>query len=89
MENFNSFVAIDFETLQAVATDGMLYNHLPIQVGKAKMNILIPSNESMVKYGCPPKGKIAETLRKGKQIMNVNELKEILCTFDMYEGELE
>lgn len=56
---------------------------------KAKMNILIPSNESMSKYGCPPKGKIAESLRKGKHIMNVNELKEILCTFDMYEGELE
>ena len=53
------------------------------------MNILIPSNESMAKYGCPPKGKIAEALRKGKLIMNVNELKEILYVFDMYEGELE
>lgn len=55
---------------------------------KACMHILIPSPSSMQKYGNPPKGKILDALKKGKQIMSVEELKEILIMYDLYEGEI-
>lgn len=56
---------------------------------KAAMHILIPSPRSMQKYGNPPSGKIAKALKKGKQIMNIEELKEILSDYGLYEGELD
>lgn len=56
---------------------------------KAAMHVLIPSERSMQKYGNPPSGKIAKALKKGKQIMSVEELREILVTYGLYEGELE
>lgn len=36
-EKVNAFASIDFETIQAVATDGKKYNHLPVSVGIVKV----------------------------------------------------
>lgn len=36
-EKVNAFASIDFETIQAVATDGEIHNHLPVSVGIVKV----------------------------------------------------
>lgn len=56
---------------------------------KSRMDILVPSPKSMQKYGFPPKGKIADALKKKKQVMQVDELREILQAYGVYEGELD
>ena len=53
------------------------------------MNILIPSDRYMQKYGNPPSGKVSKALKNKKQVMSVSELKDILITYDLYDGELE
>lgn len=56
MKIVKDFVAIDFETLKSEATDGIEYNHLPIQLGMVKY---IDGNpiESINTYIDPPVNK--------------------------------
>lgn len=56
---------------------------------KTAMNILIPSNNYMQKYGNLSSSKIGKALKKRKQVMSESELKDILMTYGLYEGELE
>lgn len=56
MKTVKNFVAIDFETLKSKATDGIEYNHLPIQLGMVKYIDGKPT-ESINTYIDPPVNK--------------------------------
>ena len=53
-------------------------------------DIVIPSRSYLEKeYDFAPTGKLAKAIGQGKQVMDVDELKEILLMLGMYDGELE
>ena len=56
----------------------------------AKTDIVIPSKSYLEKeYDFAPTGKLATAIQKNKYILSHEELKEILVSLDIYEGELE
>lgn len=57
MKIVKGFVAIDFETLKSEATDGIEYNHLPIQLGMVKYIDGNPVEECINTYIDPPVNK--------------------------------
>lgn len=56
---------------------------------KKCMDILVYTPSYMEKYAYRPTSKLAKAVKNGKQLMAMDELKDILVSLDIYDGEMD
>lgn len=56
---------------------------------KKCMDILVYTPSYIEKYAYKPTSKLAKAVKAGKRLMAMDELKDILVSLDMYEGEMD